>query len=171
MATKKNGVLVGIAVIGVAGVLFSSQGPPSDEDVKGAIGAAEHNQSVTTSPLRKSAMDAADENRIEFGRFELRDAPSTVQAQFARKMYPMPVLSHRLSLKNSQEDWAALIDETWGKGQSTKAKLRIFDRFWSTIDRSFACFQDIEVDWDALRAQYRPEVKEGVSAGGGSRPS
>jgi hypothetical protein len=68
-------------------------------------------------------------------------------------------------LKDSQEDWAALIDETWGKGQRTKAKLWTFDRFWSTIDQSFACFQDIEVDWDALRAQYRPEIEEGVSRG------
>ncbi len=150
MVTKKTAVLVGIAVIGFAAVLFSSQGPPSDEDVKGAIGAAEHNQSVTTSPLRKSTLDAADEDRIEFGKFDLRDAPSTVQAQFAQKTYPIPVLSHRLSLKDTQEDWAALIDEIWGKGQRTKAKLWTFDRFWSTIDRSFACFQDIEVDWDAF---------------------
>jgi len=165
MATKKPVVWAGIAVIGVAAVLFSSQGAPSDEGVTGATGAAERNQSVTTSPPRKSTLDSADEDRIKFGEFELRDAPSTVQAQFAPKTYPMPVLSHRLSLKNSQGDWAALIDETWGNGQRRKAKLWTFDRFWSTIDRSFACFQDIEVDWDALRAQYRPEIEEGVSRG------
>ena len=110
-------------------------------------------------------LDAADEDSIKFGGFDIRDAPSTVQAQFARQTYPIPVLSHKLSLKDAQEDWAALIDETWGKGQSTKAKLWTFDRFWSTIDKSFACFQDIEVDWDALRAQYRPEIENGVSRG------
>ena len=110
-------------------------------------------------------LDAADEDRTNFGGFELRDAPSTVQAQFAPKTYEIPVLSHRLTLKASHEEWTALIDETWGKGLSKKAKRRIFDRFWSTIDRSFACFQGIEVDWDGLRAQYRPEVKKGVSRG------
>ena len=44
MATKKTGVLVGIAaiaVIGVAAVLYFSQWPPSGEDATGAIGAAE----------------------------------------------------------------------------------------------------------------------------------
>jgi len=168
MATKKPRVLAGIAaisVIGAAAVLSSSQRPPSDEDVKCVIGAAERNQSVTTSPPRKSTLDTADDDSIKFGEFELRDAPSTVQAQFAPKTYEIPVLSHRLSLKDGQEEWAALIDETWGKGQRTKAKLWTFDRFWSTIDKSFACFQDIEVDWDALRAQYRPEIEEGVSRG------
>ena len=44
MTTKKNGVLVGIAVIavvGVAAVLYFSQWPPAEEEVAGAIGAAE----------------------------------------------------------------------------------------------------------------------------------
>ncbi len=44
MATKKTGVWVGIAaiaVIGVVAVVYFSQWPPSDEDVTGAIGAAE----------------------------------------------------------------------------------------------------------------------------------
>jgi hypothetical protein len=44
MATKKSGVLLGIAaiaVIGVAAVLYFSQWPPSGEDATGAIGAAE----------------------------------------------------------------------------------------------------------------------------------
>ena len=44
MATKKTGVLVGIAaiaVIGVAAVLYFSQWPPAEEDATGAIGAAE----------------------------------------------------------------------------------------------------------------------------------
>jgi hypothetical protein len=44
MATKKTGVLVGIAaiaVIGVAAVLYFSQWPPAHEDATGAIGAAE----------------------------------------------------------------------------------------------------------------------------------
>lgn len=111
------------------------------------------------------ASEAADEDRIKFGEFDLRDAPSAVQAQFARKTLPDPIPSYRLSAKSSQEQWATLIDETWGEGRSTQSKLRIFDQFWFTIDRSFACFQDIEVDWDGLRTQYRPEIAGGVSRG------
>jgi len=111
------------------------------------------------------ASEAADEDKIKFGGFDLRDAPSAVQAQFARKTWPKQVPAYRLSVEASQEEWATLIDETWGKGLGTKAKVQVFNRFWRTIDRSFACFQSIEVDWDGLRAQYRPEVKGGVSRG------
>ena len=110
-------------------------------------------------------LDAADEARTKFGGFDLRDAPPTVQAQFARKTFPIPVRTQTLSLEDAPEDWAALIDETWGAGLTKEEELQIFDLFWSTIDRSFACFQDLEVDWDGLRARYRPEVEDGVSRG------
>src|SRR5215207_1081214 len=51
------------------------------------------------------------------------------------------------------------IDATWGNGLSTARKLEIFDTFWTTVDRELATFQGIEdVDWSALREQYRPEV-------------
>ncbi|MFA6232685.1 MAG: S41 family peptidase [Bacteroidota bacterium] len=62
-------------------------------------------------------------------------------------------------------DWAELIDQTWGPGLPTEEKLRIFDLFWSTIDKSFACFNDVVVDWDSLRAAFRPEIEAGVSRG------
>ena len=61
--------------------------------------------------------------------------------------------------------WAERVDEFWGQGASTGEKLAFFDTFWHTIDQSFACFQDLDVDWDALRDQYRPEVVAGVSKG------
>ncbi len=61
--------------------------------------------------------------------------------------------------------WADLIDETWGAGRSTAEKLFFFDTFWHTIDREFACFQDLDVDWDGLRTDYRNEVAGGVSRG------
>jgi len=60
----------------------------------------------------------------------------------------------------------AAIDATWGPGLPTARKLEIFDQFWTTIDQRFATFQGIEnVDWTALRDQYRPEVAAGVSRG------
>lgn len=60
----------------------------------------------------------------------------------------------------------AAIDATWGPGLPTTRKLEIFDQFWATVDREFATFQGIEdVDWSALRDQYRPEIAAGVSRG------
>ena len=61
--------------------------------------------------------------------------------------------------------WAERVDEFWGPGVSTAEKLAFFDTFWTTIDRDFACFQDLDVDWNALRDLYRPEVAAGVSKG------
>jgi hypothetical protein len=85
--------------------------------------------------------------------------------QFAQKAHPIPGSEKRLSVKSSPEEWANLIDATWGQGPGRRAKLLVFDRFWSTIDQYFACFQGVEVDWSGLRAQYRPEVENGVSRG------
>lgn len=62
--------------------------------------------------------------------------------------------------------WMELVDETWGEGMGKAEKLMFFDSFWHTIDREYACFQDLDVDWDALRNEYRPEVVAGgVSKG------
>ena len=66
----------------------------------------------------------------------------------------------------SPADWQDAIDAYWGPGLPTERKLEIFDRFWIMVDRSMATFQGIEdVDWDALRDRYRPEVAAGVSRG------
>jgi Peptidase family S41/Tricorn protease C1 domain len=63
------------------------------------------------------------------------------------------------------EDWAPAIDARWGPGLPTERKLEIFDAFWTTIDERFAAFQDLDVDWAALRNRYRPEIAAGVSRG------
>jgi hypothetical protein len=47
----------------------------------------------------------------------------------------------------------------------TADKLNIFDTFWTTIDHEFACFQDLDVNWDSLGTVYRTEVATGVSRG------
>jgi hypothetical protein len=44
-------------------------------------------------------------------------------------------------------------------------KLAIFDSFWNTIDDSFACFNNLTVNWDSLRTVYRAEVEDTVSRG------
>jgi len=65
----------------------------------------------------------------------------------------------------SKTDWQRVIDSTWGPGLSTTEKLTIFDSFWNTINDSFACFNNLTVNWDSLRALYRPEIEGGVSRG------
>ena len=67
--------------------------------------------------------------------------------------------------KKSPQEWRTAIDSTWGAGLPTAQKLQLFDAFWRTIDEQFVAFQDLDVDWDALRARYRPEVQGGVSQG------
>src|SRR4029079_16839839 len=57
------------------------------------------------------------------------------------------------------------IDAYWGEGPSTAEKLQVFDRFWEYVAAKFAAFHNIDVDWEALRARYRPEVAAGVSRG------
>ncbi len=63
-------------------------------------------------------------------------------------------------------DWRLLIDQTWGPSPYTIPQmLDLFDTFWDTIDRHFACFQGLDVDWTALRTRYRTEIESGVSNG------
>jgi hypothetical protein len=65
----------------------------------------------------------------------------------------------------SLTDWRRVIDSTWGPGLPTAEKLAIFDLFWNTIDSSFACFNNLTVNWDSLRTVYRPEIEDTVSCG------
>jgi hypothetical protein len=63
------------------------------------------------------------------------------------------------------QDWRALIDSLWGPGLPTSTKLEIFDTFWGRIDREWGGFPHLNVNWDSLKALYRPEVEAGVSRG------
>ena len=65
----------------------------------------------------------------------------------------------------SAEDWRAVIDSTWGEGLPTEKKLQLFDRFWNDVDKKYPSFFNLNVNWDSLKAVYRPEVAGGVSRG------
>ncbi len=65
----------------------------------------------------------------------------------------------------STEEWRAAVDSAWGTGLPTEKKLQIFDSFWTVIDSAFACFHNLDVNWDSLRIVYRAEVEGGVSRG------
>ena len=83
---------------------------------------------------------------------------------FADAQAPHPVPKPPGAL--SGQDWAALIDATWGDGTlTTFQRLALFNDFWDTIDESFACFQDLDVDWLAVKNTYLAEIFGGVSKG------
>jgi len=65
----------------------------------------------------------------------------------------------------SKEDWAMVIDSTWGPGLPTEEKMQIFYHFWHTIDSGFACFQDLDLDWDSVWVTCSTEIAQGVSRG------
>ena len=95
---------------------------------------------------------------------DFTELPYWIQAQMAPKTVPQAV-SDGPPIRGDAATWAELIDETWGEGLSTGEKLFFFDTFWHAIDDEFACFQGLDVDWEALRDLYRPEVVSGVSKG------
>ena len=61
-------------------------------------------------------------------------------------------------------DWRAREDSLWGNIPAAE-ELQAFDSVWSIIDQRFACFQNLNVDWNAIQSKYRPEVANGVSRG------
>lgn len=63
------------------------------------------------------------------------------------------------------KDWATVIDTTWGEGLPTATKLQLFDKAWNMLNVEYAAFQNLAVDWIALRDLYRPEIQAGVSRG------
>ncbi len=62
-------------------------------------------------------------------------------------------------------DWKTAIDTTWGEGSPTEEKLAVFDSIWNIIDEEYACFHNLDIDWDSLKTRYRPEIETGVSQG------
>ncbi len=69
------------------------------------------------------------------------------------------------SSEYTKEDWALIIDATWGQGESTQQKLQLFDIVWNDIDRNFGGFINHELDIDSIKNLYRPEIEAGVSKG------
>ena len=63
----------------------------------------------------------------------------------------------------SPQDRRGAVDAFWGPGPSTAEKLAVFDKYWNYVDQHDAAFQGIDVDWNALRARYRPEIAAAFS--------
>ncbi len=91
------------------------------------------------------------------------EIPKYFKNQFKERSYqPNSNLYKNL---NGSCDIDLALDEVWGAGIATNQKLSIFNQFWNTIDEEFACFQDINPNWDSLYNHYQPLVAAGVSTG------
>jgi hypothetical protein len=95
---------------------------------------------------------------------ELKETPYFFQKQFIPKTFK-PSNIKKMPGHYSKYDWQAVIDSTWGEGLPVEQKLQIFDTFWNKIDASFACFQDLVIDWDYLDSIYTVEILDTVSRG------
>lgn len=65
----------------------------------------------------------------------------------------------------SKEDWAEVIDATWGEGLPTSEKLEIFDRAMDTLDQKYGAYFNVNINLDSIIDLYRPEIENGVSRG------
>ena len=65
----------------------------------------------------------------------------------------------------STKDWRLIIDNYWGKGLPSAEKLKIFDSAVERINKSYAAFQNLQINFDSITAFYRSEVENGVSRG------
>jgi len=66
----------------------------------------------------------------------------------------------------TKEDWAAIINSTWGSGLPTAQKLAIFDQTCNYLDQGYGAFMNMNyINMDSLRNLYRPEIEAGVSRG------
>jgi hypothetical protein len=104
-----------------------------------------------------------------FSQEALDSAPYFFKKQFKTKKVETNLISKKQG-HYSKDDWAAVIDSTWGPGLTVEEKLTIFDAFTVKIDEDFACFQNLECDqtvinWDSLVIAYRQEVEDTVSRG------
>jgi len=63
------------------------------------------------------------------------------------------------------EDWATLIDYTWGPGMPAAEQVEFFDDVIDRFDSGYGAFHNLEVDLEAIKEHYRPEILEGVSRG------
>ncbi len=99
----------------------------------------------------------------------LESAPYFFKKQFKTDKVETNLISKKLG-HYSKNDWAVMIDSTWGPGLPVEEKLEIFDAFTESIDEGFACFQNLEcdqtvIDWESLVTTYRQEVEDTVSRG------
>jgi hypothetical protein len=93
------------------------------------------------------------------------DPPPTFTRQFAPR-HPAPNPIPKSAGTYGVEDWGPVIDATWGPSNLDPFERQfLFEDFWTIVDEDFACFQDLDVDWDAVHDSYAGEVITDISRG------
>jgi len=94
------------------------------------------------------------------------DRPDPCIIEEVKPALPAPYYMPKKAGLYTPDDWREVIDSTWGYGLSDSLKLDKFNTFWNTMDGRYACFQNIEVNWDSIYDRYYTEIIDsGVSRG------
>ena len=95
----------------------------------------------------------------------LEEAPAAFRNQFLPR-HPPPRTVTKVPGHYSESDWRAAIDSTWGPGVDDNTKSTVFNDFWVGVDAEFACFHNLQVDWDSVWDATVPLILDsGVSRG------
>jgi hypothetical protein len=95
----------------------------------------------------------------------LDEAPDVFRNQFLPR-HPPPGRVTKIPGHYTESDWQAAIDSTWGPGVDDNVKATAFNDFWVGVDEEFACFHNLQIDWDSVWNASVPLIlASGVSRG------
>jgi hypothetical protein len=109
--------------------------------------------------------NASEAKRLSIPKDLLEQAPEEFRNQFLPRFPPQNQLT-KAAGPYSIDDWKRAIDSTWGAGPADSVKAARFQLFWSTIDEKYACFQDLDVNWDSVGNQYSTEIDDSTVSRG-----
>jgi hypothetical protein len=91
--------------------------------------------------------------------------PPVKPPRFQPAVYQSTFSPHTKVGKHTVAEWREMIDEYWGPGLPAGQQLVIFDEAWDNLDQDYGAYMNLSVDMQALRRQYRQEIRDGVSKG------
>lgn len=109
--------------------------------------------------------DASESKKLQIPQKLLEEAPEEFRNQFLPR-FPPPNQVTKSAGHYSMNDWKDAIDATWGSGPVNSIKAVWFDSIWNTIDDEYACFQDLDVNWDSIRNLYLSEINDSIVSKG-----
>jgi hypothetical protein len=109
--------------------------------------------------------DTSESKRLQIPQKLLEEAPEEFRNQFLPR-FPPPYRMTKSPGHYCANDWKDAIDSIWGPGPPASVKAERFNIFWYTIDEEYACFQDLDVNWDSIRDLYLSEINDSVVSRG-----
>ncbi|MCP4704489.1 MAG: hypothetical protein GY865_07750, partial [candidate division Zixibacteria bacterium] len=95
----------------------------------------------------------------------LDSSPKSFSEQFVPR-HVLPSFRGKTRGLLTSEEWADLIDATWGPGESYGEHLSIWNTFWNNVNNDFTGFEGLETNiWTSIRNLYYPEIQDTVSRG------